>query len=399
MKVKINPSRAYGTVTAPPSKSIAHRALICAALAKGASKVIGVSGSEDISATLDCINSLGAKVSVADGVAAVRGVEPHRIMGRPFKCRESGSTLRFMMPIAAVFGGMFAFYGTQRLISRGIGIYEQLFELYGVKIKKEDEKIALSGQLPAGKYVFAGNVSSQFVTGLMIALSLADGDSEIQLLPPVESRAYIDITISVLESFGVKIEQSGENSYTVRGNCKFVPTEYTVEGDWSNAAFLLAYGREVEVLGLNENSIQGDSVFPRLLKQLEEPDPVIDVSDCPDLAPILFAVAAERGGALFVGTHRLKIKESDRADAMAQELAKFGIKAVVEENSVTIPYGELQRPTQTLCGHGDHRIVMALAFLCSLAGGEIDGAEAVSKSYPEFFDTLRTLHVEVENEL
>ncbi len=395
MKVTIRPSKACGKIAAPPSKSYAHRALICAALAKGNSKIIGISESEDIAATLDCIKMFGAKVSVEGGVAAVRGIGRHTI-AKPFQCRESGSTLRFILPIAAVCGGYSAFYGSDRLIERGIGIYEELFKLYGAKVTKTDKKIMLSGKLSAGKYAFAGNVSSQFATGFLMALPLADGDSEIELLPPVESKMYIDITLSVLESFGIKIEKNGENGFLVKGNSAFVPQEFTVEGDWSNAAFLLALGAEVE--GLNENSLQGDKVCREYFAALEGESAVLDISNCPDLGPILFAVAAAKNGALFTGTKRLKIKESDRAQSMADELAKFGVKCEVKDNSVRV-YGGISAPSKELCGHNDHRIVMALSYLASIVGGTIDGAEAVSKSYPEFFDVLSSLNIEVENEI
>ena len=399
MRAIINKSRAKGTVTAPPSKSFAHRMMICAALAGQGSTVRGISGSQDMYATLECISALngsydrcGADVSFSSACSPVEGTAV-------YPCRESGSTLRFFIPLALTLGQSAQFRGTARLIERGIGIYEDMFLPRGITVEKTADSIKLNGRLSAGNYSLMGNVSSQFVSGLMFALPLMDGDSVIEVLPPVESRAYIDITIAVMKSFGVIIEEREENVFFVRGNQKYEPRTLTVEGDWSNAAFLYALrhtGGELEVTGLNENSIQGDRVCRELFERLKDEKPEMDISGCPDLGPIVFAMAACGHGAHITGTRRLRIKESDRAQAMADELSKFGIRTELLENEAVIYPGELHAPAELLSGHNDHRIVMALAVLAALTGGEIEEAQAVSKSYPDFFEAIKSLGIEVE---
>ena len=224
----------------------------------------------------------------------------------------------------------------------------------------------------------------------------------IKILPPVESRAYIDITAAALGSFGIKIAEHKKNTFAVPGRQKYAAGDKTVEGDWSNAAALEAFnliGGRVNVNGLNENSIQGDRVCLEYFRELAKPGAELDISNCPDLGPVLFALAAALGnGAHFTGTRRLRIKESDRAAVMAQELEAFGIKTELHENSVTIKPGRISAPDRELSSHNDHRIVMALTLLCSITGGVIDGAQAVRKSYPNYFDALSSLGLEAEYE-
>ena len=232
---------------------------------------------------------------------------------------------------------------------------------------------------------------------LLFALPLLDGDSEIKILPPVESKPYIDMTVAALREFGIMIENN-DNVYKIKGGQRYAPTDVTVEGDCSNAAFFEALnytGSNVTVEGLREDSLQGDSIYKILFKKIKNGDSPIDIADCPDLGPILFAVAAVCGGARFIGTRRLKIKESDRAVAMKQELSKLGISIDVGENEVTVHGGRLHAPTEPLGGHGDHRIVMALSVLLTVTGGVISGAQAVNKSFPDFFDRLTDLGVEL----
>lgn len=396
MKAVISPGRACGRAKAPPSKSFAHRMMICAALAGGTSVIDGVAESEDMLATLECIGAMGAECSLGGQRLTVKGIGGKFVGSPEFPCRESGSTLRFLLPVALTAGCGGTFGGAERLMERGIGVYEALFAEKGIKINKS-KQITVSGALTPGEYALPGNVSSQFVSGLLFALPLLCGDSTVRVLPPVESRPYIDITAAVEDIFGVKIAESEPNIFTVKGGQHFSAANAAVEGDWSNAAFLLALnhlGGSVEVTGLNAASLQGDRVCAELLDRLEYSGAEIDVSACPDLAPILFAVAAAKHGAHFTGTARLKIKESDRAAVMAQELAKFGISSEINENDAYIS-GGLTAPTAELCGHNDHRIVMALSVLATVTGGVIDGAEAVRKSYPDFFETLTALGTEV----
>lgn len=399
MRVEIEKGLAHGYVRIPPSKSAAHRYMICAALACGTSVLHGVAFSEDILATLDCVRALGATVTVDGDCVVITGVGDRSVEldGLPtLPCRESGSTLRFMIPIAMLSGGG-VFRGTERLVSRGIGIYESLFESVA-EIQKEKEEISVCGRLTEGHYRLAGNVSSQFISGLLFALPTLKGDSTIEILPPFESRGYVDMTVDTLRRFGVEIEQRNELCYFVRGSQRYSPAETTVEGDWSQAAFfygLKMLGGEVDVDGLDEESLQGDRVCLDIYEKMSRGYIEADLSGCPDLAPILFAMASAARGAHFTGTRRLAIKESNRAEVMASELRKFGAKITVGENAVDIEPSELHSPTQVLLGHNDHRVVMALSVLSTRFGATIEGAEAIAKSYPAFFEDMRRLGLEI----
>lgn len=442
MRVKIEKSTAEGAVIAPPSKSLAHRLMIACALSQEGGKVVGISDSEDMAATLDCIKTLGITSQkngdtvtfkkdcenaetdengtktqgfengknsefangtgvFANGKNNLHAVDDCLKNAKIFDCRESGSTLRFFLPIAAAFFEKSVFVGSKRLLERGVKVYEKALGEKGVKVVCDGEKITLSGRLESGIYTLRGDVSSQYVSGLLFALPLLCGDSEIRVLPPVESRSYIDLTVDVLKKAGIEIAEKEENVFSIKGNQRYSGGEYVVEGDWSNGAMLLALnelGGNVEVEGLDENSVQGDKVCKTIFKELNEKNAVIDLANCPDLAPIAFCVAAVKEGATFVGTRRLKIKESDRAQAMAQELAKFGIDVEVHENEVVIHKNDIKTPDCAICGHNDHRIVMACSILLSAVGGVIDGAEAVKKSFPNFFETIGKLGVKYEIE-
>lgn len=432
MNVQINKGKAKGTVSAPPSKSYSHRMIICAALATGTSTLTGFSESQDMLATLDCIKNLGATFSIdgskititgiGDKLAAEKksgglegevpagsatgGLEGKAADGNTsggsessftlFPCRESGSTLRFFIPIALAATSSARFAGTSRLIERGIGVYEELFQNRNITVSKETETIVLNGHLTSGTFELPGNVSSQFISGLMFALPLLEQDSTIKILPPVESAAYIQMTIDVLATFGITIQKKSDTEYFVPGNQKYQPKTCDIEGDWSNAVALFAFGDEVKVTGLNYQSSQGDKVCLQHIDTLNDnPESEIDLANCPDLAPVLFAYAAAHNGGNFTGTARLKIKESDRATVMQEELAKFGIKVDVLENSVKVHKAPLQTPAAHLDSHNDHRIVMAMAYLSSITGGYIECAEAVNKSFPDYFEKLTQLGLEV----
>ncbi len=392
MKVEIEKGRASGKIKAPPSKSYAHRLLICGALAEGNSQIDGVSESVDMKATLECIKALGADFTKnGDTVSINGGIKEEN---RQFHCYESGSTLRFFIPIALLTGDVCTFTGTERLMSRGISVYEEIFKSQGILCAKENDKIVLKGKLHPDVFSLRGDVSSQFISGLLFALPLLNGDSIINITTELESAAYVDITIECLKSFGIEIVR-GQNTLYIRGNQKYKACHQVVEGDYSNSAFLDALnllGGDVSVLGLNEFSFQGDRVYREYFKSLENDTPTLDVSACPDLAPVLFALASVKNGATFVGTRRLKIKESDRAAAMKAELEKLGVEVKVFENSVTVSGGATV-PSAELCGHNDHRIVMALSVLLTHFGGVINGCEAVSKSYPGFFEDIAKLGI------
>ncbi len=396
MTVTIRPGRAEGTAAAPPSKSCGHRMLLCAALAGGESRVSGIARSQDMLATVDCIRAMGGVCRLDGETAHITGVGGAVRPDATYPCRESGSTLRFCVPAALLSGGSAAFTGTRRLMERGVGVYEELLASKGITAVKTPESVTFSGRLTPGDYTLRGDVSSQFVTGLLLALPLLPGDSTLRVLPPVESRPYIDITLDVMAAFGVGAEEREKNLFFIPGGQRYGSRCAAVEGDWSNAAFLLALGGGVTVTGLRPDSLQGDRVCRDMLRRLESPGAVLDISACPDLGPVLFAAAARGCGAVFTGTRRLRIKESDRASVMAEELAKFGAQVTVEEDRVTVLSRPLHAPAEALDGHNDHRVVMALAVLCASPGGTIRGAEAVGKSWPDFFRTMQALGLRLE---
>ncbi|MCR5154321.1 MAG: 3-phosphoshikimate 1-carboxyvinyltransferase [Lachnospiraceae bacterium] len=330
MKVKIGKSTANGEIYAPPSKSMAHRMLICAGLAGGKSRIKNIDFSEDILATIDCLKALGVDIEKTDGVLEVNGgIKDFTGKRCEFRCRESGSTMRFFMGLAMLHGGKSFFFGSETLRNRPFTLYEKICEDNGIELKKEKSSIYLCGKVKSGEFVLPGNVSSQFITGLLFILPLLSGESVIRLIPPVESAAYIDLTIEALKEFGVRVDKKSEEEYIIPGFQKYMPCEVSVEGDYSNAAFLDIFnelGGNVTTLGLKEDSLQGDRIYKKLFKELSCGYTKIDISSCPDLGPVLMALAAAGKGAGFTGTKRLAIKESNRGLVMCEELLKVGGK-------------------------------------------------------------------------
>lgn len=399
MRVRINKSIPQGRITAPPSKSMAHRLLICSGLSEGTSVVHGIAQSEDVMATLDCLAALGASYSVHADTVTIKGINPFKAAPATLYCRESGSTLRFFIPMCLMSGNEYTLYGSETLLKRPMSVYEDICREQQLCFESNGSFISLKGSIKSGNYKVKGNISSQFISGLLFALPLLEEDSTISIAPPIESCSYINLTIAALSQFGVDVKWSDERTLYIKGGQRYAPREVSVEGDYSNAAFFAALnfiGGDVAIDGLSEDSLQGDRVYGRLFDMLSRGTPTIHISDCPDLGPILFALAACKNGGIFTGTARLKIKESDRAAAMAQELEKFGVSVRVEEDSVVVYPAQFHAPSSVLCGHNDHRIVMSLAIMLTLTGGEIDGSEAVAKSMPDFFERLRKIGIEVE---
>jgi len=397
MKIRISPSKASGTVVAPPSKSMAHRLLICAALAKGTSTLMGMSDCEDVLATIDCLRALGVDCSRSGDTVTVNG-GLHSNLDSPsdLYCRESGSTIRFLLPIALLSGRKTVLKGAPSLLRRPMTVYETLCREHGLLFDQSEQGIAVKGPISAGEYSLPGNVSSQFISGMMFALTQTDGVSILKIVPPLESRSYLLLTVDALREFGADVVWLDEYTLRIDGSVSMRAHDCTVEGDYSNAAFLEAFNLfdgAVLVEGLREASLQGDRVYRDCFASLMRGGEVISLEDCPDLAPILFAVAAAKQGGHFTATGRLKIKESDRAEVMAEELRKFGTTVHVLENDVYIEQTVLHAPTEMLNGHNDHRIVMSLSVLASVTGGEIEGAEAVAKSFPDFFERIRSIGI------
>lgn len=402
MKVVVRPSHIAGKITAPPSKSMAHRMLICAGLASGESVVRGVYPSEDVLATIYCLRALGASCDYDGKDVHVSGLSPEKMAPRGIlECRECGSTLRFFIPICLITGKKTTLSGSEKLLSRPLSVYEELCRERGFEFENNGKTIAVSGKLESGEYTLRGDISSQFVSGLLFALPTLRGDSRIMLTGDIESRPYIDMTIEAMKKFGVCAKWTGENTIIIKGDQKYSPADVTVEGDWSNAAFFEAMnfvGGNVSIDGLDKTSAQGDKICMEYFEKLAAGAPTLSLTDCPDLGPVMFAAAAELSGATFTGTRRLRLKESDRVASMAAELSKFGAEFEILDDTVVVKNTALHAPTKTLSSWGDHRVAMALSVLMTKYGGELSGAEAVNKSMPDFYEKLSSLGAEVKYE-
>ena len=409
-----------GVLAAPPSKSMAHRAVLCAALADGESRLTGLAHSQDIDATLAAAAALGAQVEAGEGWARIAGAAPLQAPAAPVDCCESGSTLRFLIPLAALTGRPVAFTGRGRLMQRPQSVYQELFASQGLRFEQEGDTLTVAGPLRPGCFSLAGDVSSQFISGLLFALPLLDGDSRLCLKPPVESRSYIEMTRAAQSLFGVASAWLDEYTLAVPGGQAYRPRDMAIEGDWSQAAFPAALGvlaGDVTVTGLEPGTLQGDAVILDILRRCggraeAVPGGVrfqksalhgtkIDLADCPDLGPILMALGLLcEGETVIANAGRLRLKESDRIAAMEQELRKLGGRIESDGGTVTIRRSALHAPAGPLWGHNDHRVVMSLTVLAAAAGlpVQIDGAEAVAKSWPGFFAAVRQLGVEVQTD-
>lgn len=402
MTVEFERSLLSGEATAPPSKSAAHRMLILAALSGGRCKVDNLDYSEDVLAMLDCLSALGAEVRISGSAAEIDGAGFLKDPASDLYCRESGNTLRFMIPLCLTTGRMITLHGSKRLMERPQSVYEDICRKNGFVYEKGDCCVTVQGRIaPEGssEINMNGSVSSQFITGTIFALLSVPGSHVIHVSEPFESRSYVNLTAAAVREFGGRIDFSdGSNDITVEGR-SLSSRDVSVEGDYSNAAFLDVFnciGGNVKVNGLSPVSAQGDRVYIKHFAALRDGCPTLDISDCPDLGPIIIVLGAMLNGCTLTGTRRLAIKESDRGSAMKQELLKFGLEIEVGENVITVPKRILRRSSAPLDGHNDHRIVMALSVLCSALGGRIEGAEAVRKTYPGFFDVIRSLGADIK---
>ena len=408
----ITPHSLQGEITAPPSKSYAHRALIAAALAKGCSTIRNLALSEDILATIGGLRALGAEIALNGDTAQVTGIPSNPKEGQ-IDCRESGSTLRFLLPVAAALGIPAIFTGTGRLPSRPLTVYRNCFPSHGVSmVPAAGMPLQLSGRLTSGTYRLAGNISSQFITGLLFALPLLEGDSEILLTSPLESKGYVDMTIELLKLAGIGI-QAIPGGYAIKGGQSYQPFTYTVESDYSQAAFFLVAGaigsQPVICKGLNPDSKQGDKKILDLLQKsgakTEIKGSAVKISyvklnsfthncsDIPDLVPILAVLASFCEGTTYL-THieRLQIKESNRIQTTAELLSRFGVDCRFDSNKLVITGSDRLRGC-TIDSHNDHRIAMAAAIAATQADDivTIEHAECVNKSYPNFFEDFNQL--------
>ncbi|WP_303789407.1 3-phosphoshikimate 1-carboxyvinyltransferase [Ruminococcus flavefaciens] len=400
MDIRISPSRLCGQLSVPASKSCAHRSIICSALADGVSHLSGVTMSKDIEATIGAMTALGAEFTVSGGDITVKGAGGRHAHDCVIDCNESGSTLRFIIPIAAALGSRTEFRGRGRLPQRPIDIFIRELGKNGTVFDYHNTMpFTLSGGLKNGRFEIEGDVSSQFITGLLFALPLLDGDSEIVLTSHLESRPYVDITIDTLRRFGVSVEET-ENGFRVRGGQHYVSRDEHIEGDYSQAAFFCvanALGSDVKLDNLLADSVQGDKKILEIISDMCYNGNIghysADCSDIPDLVPILAVLGAfGSGDSVIYNAKRLKIKESDRLQTTAALINSLGGNVDITDDGLVIhPTGNMHGGT--VDSFGDHRIVMAAAIAATAIDGEviIKGAEAAEKSYPAFFDDYRKL--------
>lgn len=408
-----------GEVVPPPSKSRAHRLLICAALGKEPCTIVCSSVNDDIIATMRCLNALGASITYSSGVFNVNPVKV--VKGGTLDCGESGSTLRFLVSVAAVLGADATFVGSGKLPQRPMGALTDVLAEHGIsftRLAADELPVSCRGELRGGKYILPGNISSQYLTGLLFALPLANDDSEIEIVGGLTSASYVAMTLDALATAGISIEHKG-NIFKIKGNQQYrVPSDLIVEGDWSSAAFWVVAGvvgaKPVTVCGMNEESLQGDSAIVTHLRNMgafieKQGDRVIampshlfgaelDCTDTPDLVPVLsVAAAVAQGTTLFTGVGRLRFKECDRLAAMKELLALYGISSQIGEDTFTVFGGE-PVASGVVDSCGDHRIAMAAAIMSTVSRGvtAIDGASCVAKSYPAFFDDFASLGGSVE---
>ena len=401
MDIRITPGPLEGTITPPPSKSQAHRAILAAALTNGTSTLQNVALSQDIEATLRCISALGGGWEQEGDRLRISGVWSREwdTAGLPYlDCGESGSTLRFLIPLAVTLNNGGVFTGRGRLMERPQQPYFDIFDEKGISYEQKDGVLTIRGEWNAGKYRLPGNVSSQFVTGLLYALPLMEWESRIVLTSPLESRGYVDMTLDVLDRFGVRVEVL-EDGFLVPGDQVFQARDFTIEADWSQAAFWLAaglLGNPVLTVGLSDQSTQGDRVIDEHFasfawgtgRKVE-----IDVSDCPDLLPPLAVMAAFHDGTTrLTNAARLRLKESDRLATVTKMLTALGGQAEEGPDWLAIPGTRFLRGG-TVDGANDHRIVMAAAIAATRCTGPVTilGAEAVNKSYPTFWEEYKRL--------
>ncbi|MBQ2265067.1 MAG: 3-phosphoshikimate 1-carboxyvinyltransferase [Oscillospiraceae bacterium] len=403
MNLQITPHKLEGSVSIPSSKSMTHRAIICAALAGGTSLLTGIDYSKDIDATLGIMAAFGADFRKDGSSVTMQGIhQPAETAVAD--CCESGSTLRFLIPVAAALGIRTEFHGQGRLPQRPITPYIRELSQKGITFHYDNTMpFVMEGKLQSGVFHLEGDISSQFITGLLFALPLLDGDSEIVMTSPLQSKPYADMTIDCMRKFGVEVEETPEGNYRVRGNQVYRAADVHMEGDFSQAAFFYvanAIGNEVVLENIPEKSVQGDRKIVEIIGEMcynrnngKNAAFHVDASDIPDLVPIL-AVLGTFGDEVSVitGAERLRIKESDRLTAVSELLNRLGGKVIVHEDGLEIhPVPQLHGGT--VDSFGDHRIAMCAAIAATRCTAPVTilGAECVEKSYPAFFEDYQHL--------
>lgn len=422
--LKVYPTILQGSIKVPPSKSMAHRAIICASLSDGKSKIDNIDYSDDIIATIEGMKALGANIIQDDDSLEIEGIYSSTVgkkEDRVIDCNESGSTLRFLVPIALLVPGKSKFIGRGNLGKRPLNTYYEIFDKQGIKYSYQDENLNLNieGSLKGGEFHVKGNVSSQFITGLLFTLPLLKEDSKIIITTDMESKGYIDLTLSAMKDFGVNIINNDYKEFIIKGNQKYVSRKYRVEGDYSQGAFFLcanALGNNIEVKDLSLNSLQGDKEVVNILERMgvkfinsengirsevnkRMASTIIDGSQCPDIIPVLAATAAlAKGRTEIINAGRLRIKECDRLAAVNSELTKLGVNIIENEDGLIIDGIDSLGGGIKVWSHKDHRIAMTLAVVATRCKNPIiiKDYECIAKSYPNFFEDYKMLGGKVD---
>ena len=420
-RILIKPSALKGAVVPPPSKSLSHRAIICASLCsdKEVSRIDNVILSEDINATIDGMRQLRAEIEIIENenktyclnIRGGRGSKENNGSKRSVEyakinCGESGSTLRFLIPLSLMLADRCKFSGKGKLIERPLDIFYKIFDEDGIEYKNFNGRLPLtvSGKLKGGQYNLSGMVSSQFISGLLMALPMIDRDSVISVTDKMESVGYVDLTLQMLKEFNIETINTDYREFKIPGNSEYKASSYKVEPDYSQAAFFLvadALGNDVECLGLNEKSLQGDKEIINIIEKFnnsnnsDNNEIIIDASQIPDLIPIISVLAALQKGKTtrIVNAQRLRIKESDRLKAVATEMNKIGAEIEELEDGLIIRGKSALRGNATVSSWNDHRIAMSLAIAATRCNDEIvlKGWQAVNKSYPAFWNDYISL--------
>ena len=411
-QITLFPTTFDGDINTPPSKSLSHRALICAALAEGESRITNVLFSEDIKATIKALELLGAKFEILGHTVIVKGTRKLKLKDKEVDCNESGSTIRFLIPLFSLTHKEIHFTGKQSLINRPQSIYKDIFDKDNNTFDQQETKIVVKGAVKPRDYYIKGNVSSQFFSGLMFALPLLEEDSMIYIEDILESKSYIDLTIDILEHYGIQIDRV-DDGYFIEGNQKYKNKDYRVEGDYSQAAFYLVGGilnGRLSLNDLNHESFQGDKQIIDIIKQMkgkvvfmengftttssETRSTTIDLSDCPDLGPIVSLLAAlSKGTTHITNAGRLRIKESDRIESTVQTLKALGANIHAIDDEIIVTGHKMLEGGVTVDSFNDHRIAMMIAIAVSRCKKEVTltRPNAVNKSYPHFFEDYKSV--------
>ena len=405
----IKADKLVGEVSPPPSKSILHRYIIGSSLAKGISKIENISFSDDIIATIEAMKKLGANIEKKDNYLLIDGsktFDKEYLNNSEIDCNESGSTLRFLFPLSIVKENKVLFKGKGKLLKRPLSPYFENFDKYQIKYSHVNEnEILLDGELKSGEYEIDGNISSQFITGLLFSLPLLNENSKIIIKGKLESSSYIDITLDCLNKFGIEIINNSYQEFIIEGNQTYKSGNYEVEADYSQVAFFLvanSIGSDIKINGLNVNSLQGDKKIIDFISEIDNwtknEKLILDGSETPDIIPILSLKACiSKKEIEIINIARLRIKESDRLSATVQELSKLGFDLIEKEDSILInsrkDFNKINNSPVYLSSHSDHRIAMTIAIASTCYEGEIilDNLDCVKKSYPNFWEVFLSL--------